>query len=120
MRVAGDNGAYYRRPEERIIWRSSIKGFRGISLSLDDNGPHFGEICQEWPMLHNCGFTIRSVDTSYVLRLVVAERRNTILHFTQMLRPYALGLVIAEQRRPHGEKAESVGEIHSLSANWRC
>ena len=35
--VAG-NGAYCRRPEERTIWRSSMKGFRDRSLSLDDNG----------------------------------------------------------------------------------
>ena len=37
MRVVAGNGAYCRRPEEHIIWRSSMKGFNGRSLSLDDN-----------------------------------------------------------------------------------
>ena len=36
MCVAAGNGTYCRRPEERIIWRSSMKGFRSTSLSLDD------------------------------------------------------------------------------------
>ena len=33
------------------------------------------------PTLHNWNFKIRSVDAPYVLKLVIAERRNTILQY---------------------------------------